>query len=88
MTLDKENKNLISKALMIRFVAIYVDNDIEINNENLNLIIENTGKKLYQQIQENNNRLLKEENNKKKNNSYENEKTKIPVLIIIIKIVK
>ena len=50
MTLDKENKNSISKALMNRFVAIYVDNDMEINSQNLDIIIENVGKKLDKQI--------------------------------------
>ena len=55
MSIDKENNNSISKALMNRFVPIYVDNDIDINNQNLNIIIENIGKKLDSQIQEINN---------------------------------
>ena len=63
MTLDKENKNSISKALMNRFVAIYIDNDLDINDENLQLIIENTGKKINKQIDEINMII---DNNKKK----------------------
>ena len=49
MVLDKENKNNITKALMNRSVAIYVDNDIDINN-NLKKIIEITGKNIGKQI--------------------------------------
>ena len=52
MNIDKENKNSISKALMNRFVAIYIDNDLEINDEDLKKIIENTGKKIDKQIHE------------------------------------
>ena len=59
MNLNKDNKNLMSKALMNRFVAIYVDNDIEIDDKNLNIIIENTCKKLNKQINEMNNKILK-----------------------------
>ena len=50
MIIDKNNNNAISKALMNRFVAIYLDNDLDINENNLGIIIENTGKKLDQQI--------------------------------------
>ena len=70
MTLDKDNKNSISKALMNRFVAIYIDNDFEINNENLNIIIENTGKKIDAQIKEKNNYL--EQKYKDDENEYNN----------------
>ena len=63
MNLNKENKNTISKALMNRFVAIYVDNDIEINNQNLNFIIENSCKKLNKQIQEINRILIYDKDN-------------------------
>ena len=55
MRIDKDNNKSISKALMNRFVPIYVDNDMDINKENLNIIIENIGKKLDSQIKEINN---------------------------------
>ena len=63
MNLNKENKNTISKSLMNRFVAIYVDNDIEINNQNLNIIIENSCKKLDKQIKETNSILINDKDN-------------------------
>ena len=62
MCLTKDNKNIISKALMNRFVAIYVDNNIKINKNNLAIIIENTCKKLSKQIIEQN-KIIKEINN-------------------------
>ena len=61
MNLNKDNKNMISKALMNRFVAIYVDNDIEINDKNLDIIIENTCKKINKQIIKMNNNFTKNE---------------------------
>ena len=66
MSLNKDNKNSISKALMNRFVAIYVDNDLKITKENINIIIGNTCKKLDKQIKElnsniNNNLIYQEE---------------------------
>ena len=98
MTLDKENKNMISKALMNRFVAIYVDNDIEINNNNLDIIIENTGKKLNQQIERNfneNNIIIEQESDEKDKEYFsdsddldensENKEDEIPEEEIIIK---
>ena len=50
MSIEKDNKSSISKALMNRFIAIYIDNDIEINNDNLKIIIDNIGKQLNNQI--------------------------------------
>ena len=83
MNIDKnnENKNTISKALMNRFVAIYLDNDLDenINQENLSIIIENTGKKLDRQIkelyknQQNNNEHIKEELKEDLEKNEENE---------------
>ena len=52
MIIDKEKPDSISKALMNRFVSIYADNDIGINNNNINIIIEKTGKKLDMEIKE------------------------------------
>ena len=52
MVIDEENKNVISKALMNRFVAIYLDEYLEINEQNLKDIIDNTEKKLNRQLKE------------------------------------
>ena len=68
MVINKENKNSISKALMNRFVAIYIDNDIKIDDKNLKIIIENTGKKIDKQIKEANNIFNK---NKNEDDKYE-----------------
>ena len=73
MCLDNENKNTISKALLNRFVAIYFDNDIEINNDNLNLIIENRCKMLNKQIKEVNLLLEKTKENQDNKNNKEND---------------
>ena len=42
MIINKDNNSLISKALMNRFVAIYLDDYLEINDINLEIIIDNT----------------------------------------------
>ena len=52
MVINKENPYLISKALMNRFVAIYLDNYLEINDKNMDIIIDNIGQKLNLQIKE------------------------------------
>ena len=71
MIIDKDNKHSISKALMNRFVAIYVDNDIEINNLNLKFIIENICKKLDKEINSKNLDNNKEENQNRTNDENE-----------------
>ena len=69
MIIDKEKPDSISKALMNRFVSIYVDNDIDINN-NINIIIEKTGKKFDMEIKE----IYKVlENTKSKQDNFEKE---------------
>ena len=41
MVLNEDNKDSISKALMNRFVSIYLDDYLEINDNNLEIILEN-----------------------------------------------
>lgn len=52
MIINKDNNSLISKALMNRFVAIYLDDYLESNNNNLEIIIDNTIQKLNKEINE------------------------------------
>ena len=52
MIINKDNNSLISKALMNRFVAIYLDDYLEFNNNNLEIIIDNTIQKLNKEINE------------------------------------
>ena len=52
MIINKDNNSLISKALMNRFVAIYLDDYLEINDINLEIIIDNTIQKLNKEINE------------------------------------
>ena len=52
MIINKDNNSLISKALMNRFVAIYLDDYFEINDNNLDIIIDNTIQKLNKEINE------------------------------------
>ena len=52
MVIDENNDSQISKALMNRFVAIYLDEYLDTNENNLENIIENRGKLLNIQINE------------------------------------
>ena len=53
MAIDENNfNNQISKSLMNRFVAIYLDEYLEIKNSILNTIIDNTANKLNSKIKE------------------------------------
>ena len=69
MVINKENPCLISKALMNRFAAIYLDDYLEINDINMDIIIDNTSQKLnkqikksFENIKKNNNKDLSEDN--------------------------
>ena len=62
MVINKENPYLISKALMNRFVAIYLDNYLEINDKNMDIIIDNIGQKLNMQIKESFENIKKNKN--------------------------
>ena len=52
MIINKDNNSLISKALMNRFVDIYLDDYLEINDISLDIIIDNTIQKLNKEINE------------------------------------
>ena len=52
MVIDENNDSQISKTLMNRFAAIYLDEYLDINEKNLDNIVENRGKLLNIQIKE------------------------------------
>ena len=62
MVITKENPYLISKALMNRFVAIYLDKYFEFNDKNIDIIIDNTVQKLNKQIKESFENIKKNKN--------------------------
>ena len=88
MVLDEDNKDSISKALMNRFVAVYLDDYLEINDNNLKIFLENTIKKLNGEFNKNLGNINNENYNEKIPNWYNIKNIKNETKDIINKFIK